>query len=74
MLEVPARGPKTLLSRTTEVLTATPETWAQSALWSVFVPVLLCFLGFTSPLLLSRSLLIPQMSSQQLLLPDPSYC
>lgn len=74
MLEAPARGPKTLLSGVIVVLTATPETWAQSALLGVRMTVCLCFLGFTSALPFSRSLLIPQMSSLQLLLPDQYYC
>lgn len=73
MLEALAWGPQTLLSRITVVLAATPGSLAQGALLGTLMPIFLCFLGFTPSLPFSRSVLIEQMNSWQLLLPDQCY-
>lgn len=55
------------------VLAATPGSLAQGALLGTLMPIFLCFLGFTPSLPFSRSVLIEQMNSWQLLLPDLCY-
>lgn len=58
--------PKTLLSRVSTALTASPTSLVHSALLGVHGPMSLCPLGFPSLLSFSRSLLISQMNSLQL--------